>query len=246
MITYRVLVNSRNNSQYLDQCLSSIVSNGFKNIYYCDDCSNQSNFYIASRYTKNTIRNQNRIGSYASRMRLLNQFQFNQEDVIVLVDGDDYLFSGVKQILDDKCKNYQVVHGGIRPYHKGVFHKDYFDNLNQYYNSFITLKNNYHILRSISPAICALRTFRYSLYKKVKQLDKESSIGMNQKNQFIHSGSDYALMNPIMYCNGIENSYYIKQETYYYRIHDNMSSSKQISVKESFYLNRFSKLFPHK
>ena len=111
---FNIIVPVFNAEKYIEKCLNSIIKQSYKNfqVKVIDDCSTDSSYELAleicNSYENFDIRkNPRRLGALNNIYNLLSlevEEPFNTIDI--LVDGDDYLYSGdVLDILYEKYLN---------------------------------------------------------------------------------------------------------------------------------------------
>ena len=91
----KVIVNGYNGSIYLKKCLQSVKKQNFKD-YECiiiNDASTENDFELyAKEYPEfSYIKNETNLGPLASRVIGINNLNCSDDDIIFLIDGDDWL-----------------------------------------------------------------------------------------------------------------------------------------------------------
>lgn len=106
--TFVVIVTVYNSEKYIGNCISSILNQTYKNftLIVVDDCSTDETLNIIKSFGVKYHRNQERIGSaVANIVKGINLCPGDREDVIVIIDGDDWLFDN--DVLDYLNQVYQ-------------------------------------------------------------------------------------------------------------------------------------------
>ena len=97
-----VLVTVHNSKEWIKKCLDSVVSQDYKNyrLLIIDDHSTDGTWEIVSKYDGCIVRNdKNMVHSLINMITGLKAFFFDPEDIIVCLDGDDWL-------ADEKVLSY--------------------------------------------------------------------------------------------------------------------------------------------
>ena len=94
MNRFVVVITAYNIVKDIGRCLESILSQKYKNydVMVVDDYSDDGTWEEIKKYNVNAIRNGEHIGSaIPNRVRGLKYIQMKDSDIIVSIDGDDYL-----------------------------------------------------------------------------------------------------------------------------------------------------------
>ncbi len=148
------------------------------------------------------------------------------EDVIVILDGDDFFLNqNVLHILNDIYNktntlisygqyvypNYTIGH--CRPYSKDEFEQ----------------------LRNLDWRASHLRTFKWKVYKEIEKQDKDYLCYKDSNGDYYKSTYDIAMFHPMLEIVGYENVYFNNIPLYYYRIHEfndhNVNAPLQKSIE---------------
>ena len=174
------IIPSYNNEQWVEKNLSSIVSQKKKNwfIYYIDDCSTDNTINKLYRFIKDNnieskievIRNKKRM--FQAYSRYIGYQKTNENDILLFLDGDDWLYNeNVLHILEKQYnKGYVCTYGTAIIYRNGTLTEKI---IQKPYPKNIIIDNSY---RSYLWKNCHLRTCRSYLIKSIpeKQLkDKD-------------------------------------------------------------------------
>lgn len=96
-----IIVPVYNAENYIERCLESVLTQTYKNYELCvmDDCSTDTTWQIIGRVCNkynggfNMCRNEYRLDcALANFVKGIELFSLDKEDVLCLVDGDDYLY----------------------------------------------------------------------------------------------------------------------------------------------------------
>ena len=99
---FNIVVPVFNAEKYIEKCISSIIKQNYINykVQIVDDCSTDSTYEFAASMITNRknfsiFRNSRRQGSLKNIFNLLNtHIEEPSKTIDVLIDGDDYLYSG--------------------------------------------------------------------------------------------------------------------------------------------------------
>ena len=243
----KVVINGFNSSNFLKKCLESVKKQTFTN-YECiivNDASTEENFEIYAKqynyfkYIKNNIN----LGPLASRIIGINKLQCHDEDIIFLIDGDDWLIhENVFQYIINIYKNEIILltWGNWLPIDTSGKQQNRENNLDSVYlprmkyidnNRNILLKNNSY--RKVPFSFCNPRTFKYKLWKNINQNDF-----LDQNGNIFRSATDYAFMYPMIeMCNNRFKIIY--DRLVYYNLHDNniVKKSKKDEMQNRIWCN---------
>ena len=225
---FKIIIACRNVEKWLDCCLSSIEQQTYKNrqCILIDDASNDNTFSIANKHLNiQILRNTSRSLKIQNYKLVMDFIDIHNEDVLVFVDGDDWL-SDVN-VLDYLAKIYEqdiwitwgsfievdgknpIVFGnytnipiskGPRPFPKG---------------------NNIRVGWRFSH----LKTCKYFLWKNIK----DESFRSVETHNYYEASIDCALMWPMLEMAGPEHSKYISRLLYVYNNNNPDSYMHRIS-----------------
>lgn len=225
----KVIVNGYNSSNFLRKCLESIKNQTFKN-YECiivNDASTEIEFETyAKEYSEFMyVKNETNLGPLASRVIGINNIRCSDNDIIFLIDGDDWLIheNVFQYIIDVYEKNDVLLTWGYwKPIDTSGKQKNRENTLDEVYiprmkyiddnRKAILKKNSY---RNVSFSFSHPRTFKYKLWKKIDQNDF-----LDKHGNMYRSATDYAFMYPMIeMCN--DRFKIIYDRLVYYNLHDN-------------------------
>ena len=110
-LLFNIIVPVFNLEKFIEKCLNSIIKQSYKNfqVKVIDDCSTDYSYELASeicsKYENFKVsKNPRRVGALNNIRELLSLYlEEPSQTVDILVDGDDYLYSGdVLNILHEK------------------------------------------------------------------------------------------------------------------------------------------------
>lgn len=176
-IKFKIVVPSYNNESWIEPNLASIIHQEYENyqVLYIDDASTDDTYGIVNhvvadlpnwkvvRNEKNMRRGYN-ISPYSQHMQ---DFLTDNEDVLVFVDGDDWLYDDkVLTKLNDfyNKENYWMTYGKMISYPGG----EEGNPQNSLYPDAVHQANAY---RKDSWRASHLRTFKWHLYKQIRKED---------------------------------------------------------------------------
>ena len=216
---FNIIVPVFNAEKYIKKCLNSIIKQSYKNyqVKVIDDCSTDYSYELAleicNRYENFDIRkNPRRLGALNNIYKLLSlNVEAPSKTIDILVDGDDYLYSGdVLDILYEKYLNTNcLITYGSYLSSKGVQGKKYPRLIRQ-----LNLYRKYFWYAS------HLKTFRHDLWLSINKNDLLAHNG-----HFFSVAWDLALMFPMLEMAGNRQEF-IKDVLYVYNDQNPISDHK--------------------
>ncbi len=203
---FNIVVPLFNAEKYIEKCLNSIIKQSYKKfqVQIVDDCSTDSSFDIASSICskyKNfaIIKNSRRLGALNNIFNLLNKkIKEPSRTIDILIDGDDYLYSGdVLNIL------------GSHLCSKGVRGKKY-----------PSLIRKFNLFREYFWYASHLRTFRHDLWLSVNKYDL-----LDKNRKYYSVAWDLAIMFPMLEMAGMRQEF-VKDILYVYNDENPISDHK--------------------
>jgi glycosyltransferase involved in cell wall biosynthesis len=206
------IIPFRNVKDYITQCSNTIIVQNYKNwiAVFCDDESNDDTTDYITKDTRFTIkRNEKRITALPNIHYGIVDSNLDDEDIICLLDGDDFL---------------------IRTDALDILNKLYQDNTLLTYGQYIWpngqpghcipyTEETFAKLRSGGYWASHMRTFKYKLYKEMMNQDPELSCYKDKNGDFYTITYDVAIMTPLMEIAGFNKIKFNPEPVYYYRIH---------------------------
>jgi len=219
-IKFKIIVPAYNVEKWAEKNINSILTQKYQNfeVYYTDDISTDKTFEIVKKLNNGKIdlvRNTEKKFALQNIVESIDRSQPDDEDIIVLVDGDDWLsHDNVLDILKKKYEEEDLVltygsfvtsNTGQRP---GILSM-YSDNI---------IENN--LFRQDSWRASHLRTFKYKLWKNIKNEDLRSPDG-----KYFRMAWDLAIMFPMLEMAGKRFSL-IEEPLYVYNMENPISDHK--------------------
>ncbi|MDQ1149273.1 glycosyltransferase family A protein [Sphingobacterium zeae] len=213
-----VLVPFRNVGNYIIDCVSSILGQEYNNyeVYLLDDASDDGTIELIDDDLPNFYKriNNSRIGALENIYQALVTESFLDEDIIIILDGDDYIFGEFAfQIVNSKYHDDALLTYG-----------SYITNYGFYDPSSPYTEEEFNMLRQTTWKASHLKTFKYKLFKAF--LDQDPNVENFRysddrygDNRFYMSTYDQALMLPLLEIAGFENCLFIQNVIYCYRLH---------------------------
>lgn len=240
----KVVISSYNHSKYLQKCLNSILEQTFRHyeLFIVDDMSDDNSISIikeyCNKYNWKYISNISRMGALYNRVLAINNLNCNDEDIILIIDGDDWLFDkDVFNYINELYLNNDILltFGGLKPFYNT---KNYPENIRtnnkimkNEINKFNDKKDkiiNENLYRKIPYIFTQLQTFKFKLFKKIK---KENFL--DKSNNWYKTCTDYAYMYPLLELSK-GNFKIINRYVYIYNVHsNNVHSTKKKDMNKS-------------
>lgn len=204
-----VVVPVYNAENYIGKCLESILSQDYKNynLIVIDDCSTDNTYSVLQKihkeYAFGLIRNDVRLRSpLANFIKGIELCSKDKEDIVVTVDGDDYLsgchvLSYLNGVYQDE--DIYMTYGQYEPLSK------------TYSNYCKPISNTRAYRRSGKWVTSALRTVKRKLFDKIDRDDLKTSDG-----EYYKASGDSAYMYPIIEMAGKEHIKFIDKILYMY------------------------------
>lgn len=211
---------------YLKKCLESIDKQNYKNYEVClvNDCSNKDtkilddlcNIYSEKGW-KYEKKNENK-GPCSSRIDGINILKPNDDDIIILIDGDDKLNNNmVLDILNNKYQdNTLITFGNFIKIKNNKQNSNKMINCEKINLKELSANRKFRNLPNNKYPFSHLKTFKFKLYKNLDLND------LKKNGDYIKSSTDAALMYPLLEMAG-ENIKCIKEILYDYTIDHNES-----------------------
>ena len=197
---FKIVIPSYNNEKWLEPNIASILNQTYTNyeVLYIDDCSTDNTYetvkhIVADLPNWRVVRNETnmRRGYNLSPYNpLIIDFMKDDEDILLFVDGDDWLYEDdtlkkINQLYNDK--NYWMTYGSFVCYPSG----DVGNPQNTPYPEEVHFYNAYR--KDIWRA-SHLRTFKWHLYKQIKKED----LIFSETGEFYFHAEDLATSFPCL------------------------------------------------
>ena len=218
---FKIIVPVYNATNYIDRCLQSIIYQDYENYKICviDDCSTDGTFEKIIKIMKEHIelidiyRNEVHNGSaLANIVWVTKLYVADDEDIIVIVDGDDSLAN--KNVLSCLNEVYQdptvyMTYGQFVP-------------LSGSYGPFCRLIHNTRTYRKSGEWYAShLRTYKRKLWNKIKDSDLRDKNG-----DYYKMVGDAAVLYPLIEMCGQKHMRFIDKITYLYNDNSPMNDMK--------------------
>ena len=217
----------RNVENYITDCIDSILLQKYKKweAVFCDDNSCDRTFEIIPK-NKNfkVFRSKKRIGLLENTYKAMSLLDLNDEDVICLLDGDDYLIgNGVLEILNkiysekDVLLTYGQYVSFKRKHEKvEILNMGHCRSMND--ESFKEIRSKWFASH--------LKTFKYKLFKEMMKQDPYLNSLKDKSGNFYTTATDVALFVPLMEIAGQKSIRFNEIPLYFYRKHNNNVDKK--------------------
>lgn len=192
---FKTIIPAYNCEQWIGRCIESAHGD----VVVIDDCSTDRTWEIINSYKVEAIRNKKRVGSgLANIIKGIHWISDDDEDVIVTLDGDDYLtddaYSEVFWAYDSGA---WMTYGSFEPL------SGKFKNTCQPFDNIMTpCEAGYLVKKTVTPqtyrnsglwVTSHLRTFKRWLFDEIKDEDLRDSDG-----EYYKVAWDYAFMYPMI------------------------------------------------
>lgn len=215
MHRFIVVIPFRNVRQYIADCYHSVISQHYPSfeIYFLDDDSeDQTLDIVPDEYEEvHKVRNRARLGPLGNVCNFLAAGRFENDDVIVLLDGDDYLVG--RHVFE--MLNYYYNENGL------ITYGQYMDNFGRMGHCSAYTEDEYARLRQEIWKASHLKTFKYKLYREFLRQDPEGNAHRDGQGNYFMATSDMAIMFPLLEIAGFENIVFNRNIIYGYRQHPN-------------------------
>lgn len=220
-----VVVPVYNAEQYIRQCLESILTQTYKNykLVVVDDHSTDStlniidDIIVKSNFSFWYLKNNNRIASpVANIIKGIKTFSDDNEDIIVTVDGDDWL-------SDDNVLNYlnQV-------YQDDGVYMTYgqYEPLSHTYHNYCRPVINFRTYRKQGYWVTShLRTFKRKVWDLIKDEDLRNTDG-----EYYKFATDLAWIYPLLEICGRKHTRFIDKVLY---IYNDLNPANEMRIAEA-------------
>ena len=213
-----------NCEEFIEKCIKSVLSQNYKDwsMYIIDDASHDKSVEIAKKFETqdkriHVIENKNNLGAvYNKTINFVQHADPEDEDVIITLDGDDYLTH--ENVLSDLAKVYEedtwITYGGFE---SNITFNEGFYNQVDWSES----------LRSQSFCLSHLRSHKFFLLKNVRCEDL-----CNRKGALFRYPEDIILFIPMVEMSGKEHTHFLKKTNYFYNV--NLNSDGQDAKRKTY------------
>ena len=218
---FKIITTCYNCELFIKQCIESVLAQKQNDweMYIIDDASEDNSVEVATEVANGDprikiIKNNKNIGSlYNKTSNFIHHAKPDDEDVIVTLDGDDYLGSKYALCYLKKIysQGYWLSYGGFIA--SGIF------NMNAFPPDHLTPIDWKRSLRNQRFCITHLRSHKFFLLKNVRDKD------LRHRNGVLFKFPEDIILNiPMAEMAGEDKCYFLKEKTYAYRIHKNNDS----------------------
>ncbi len=228
-----------NSGKYLENCIRSVASQDYDNYlhFFINDMSNDNSLKIIedtvlslSENLRNkffTVNNSTKKYALRNQVETINNFSQNSNDIIILLDGDDWLIND-PDIFN--CINNQYINGAEMTY--GSCHSlvDNIDLISQPYPEKVHQDKSYrsHLFNWGLP-YTHLRTFKKEVFDRISIENF-----LDENNEFYKAGSDNALFYALLEnCNNYHNIKCIQRVLYIYNDTNPLNDYKINSIEQN-------------
>lgn len=234
-----VLIPFRDRSKFVMDCCESLINQEYQNfkLYFLNDRSDDNVPSIIPQNDKVVLyQNNYRDNALANLIYFLGKRVFDDDEIIMLVEGDDFLltkdvFSRINNIYHEvECfLTYgQYCYTDGRLGHCSAYSKDDFNNL-----------------RKVDWRVYYPITFKYKVFKEFMKQDPNADSCRDGSGTFYKTSYDVAIMKPLMEISGYDRIYFNKDPVYGSRVYEGDESetnlelkimtAREIMAKESFF-----------
>lgn len=192
-IKFKIIVPAYNVEKWAEKNINSMLSQEYQNfeIFYTDDISTDKTAEIVQKLNNgkiNFVKNTEKKFALGNIVESIDRSQPDDEDVIVLVDGDDWLYH--KNVLDIVREKY-VADDVLLTY------GSYVDSVNMQRTGNVRMYEKHvvdnKLYRQDTWRATHLRTFKYKLWKNIKDKDLRMPDGT-----YFRMTWDLAMMFPML------------------------------------------------
>jgi len=213
----RIVTPVYNSEDFIAKCINSTKTQSFKNFthYIIDDCSTDNTYNIMKEAVKGDdryviLQNSKKGTTLKTHIRLMEDFKYEPDDIIIHLDGDDWLYdSNVLETVKDiyNSKGCWATYG------------DYIATDGS--PSICRETTDNHFRQTVHWKWSHLRTFKRFLWDNINQDDFLDSNG-----QLYTSAPDLAILLPILEMVGCERLEYIKKPLLVYNRNNILNEDK--------------------
>ena len=211
-----IIVPCYGDNAYMWECYESIISQEYNDyrIIFANDNTEDTTFFreIEEMYKDEKItvfHNKERTSAVGAIHNALMSVEHDDEDIIMLVDGDDKLITGTLQIVNR-------VYNEKKPL---LTYGNFVSSIQLHGGANKVSEKDYNNIRNTGFFLHHLRTFKWKAYKELLKQDPEVD-ALKHKGKFYCIAGDVAMMNALGEIVGYNNIEFIEERIYWYRIHE--------------------------
>lgn len=210
----KVIIPSYNSVKWLRKTLNSVKKQSYQNYEVCviDDASTQAGQReiiqeFAEKHGWKAIFREKNQGALANIIDGIKHLSPQDEDVIILLDGDDWLYD--KSVFSKIAKSYReepitMTYGQFITYPRWQL------GLCTPLSDELLAKKNF---RQVPFAFSHLRTFKHKVWKRIREEDFKDASG-----SYFKTAWDLAIMYPLLEMTGGESCKFINEILYVYNM----------------------------
>ena len=206
------IIPFRNVSQFIQDCAASLLNQSNKNwiAIFCDDASTDGTTKLIPKDERFIIKsNINRLTALPNIHNGIMDSNLNDEDIICILDGDDFLVNNNAINIIDKLYQDDT----LLTYGQYMWPNGQAGHCKAY------TREEFLKLREGDYWASHMRTFKYKLYKEILNQDPNLSCYKDSKSEYYTITYDVAIMTPLMEMAGFDRIKFNPIPVYYYRIH---------------------------
>ena len=227
-VNFKIVVPFYNAEKWLDKCIDSLKIQNNTNFkcFLIDDLSTDSSHDVVSDLISGDERfeltkSNKKTYALGNISKTINRIGCEDEDIIILLDGDDWLASSytldtIAETYDDNCLmtygSYVYNPSGIRGVEPSSYPQD-------------VIKNNSY--REDQWRASHLRSFKFKLWKNLLDDDLK-----DQKGEYFKMAYDQAIMLPLLELSG-DKAKYIEESLYVYNKQNPLNVDKIKAEEQS-------------
>lgn len=222
--TFKIVIPVYNSVSWISECIKSIALQSYTNwrAIIIDDASTDGTLEVIKQ-TLSTYPNKNQFRLFVRNMNVgalentvfgTNSICSNDEDIIVVVDGDDHL-------IDSDVLNY--LNGVYQDENIWLTHGSYIQSSDRSVGSFNQMVTNTRTYRRAQAYTTShLRTYKFKIWKKIKDEDLKDIFG-----HYYRITGDLAVMFPLIEMAGANRIKYIERPLYVYNDQNSINDHKK-------------------
>ena len=226
---FKVITPFYNAEQWIGKCIDSLKSQYYKNFecYLVDDISDDNSYEIAKKAIQGDKRfkitkNKHKSYALANIVQEIENSKCGEEDVVIILDGDDWLASSYS--LDTLASTYNE-ENCLMTYGSYVYSPSGARGVEpSQYPEQVVEENNY---RQDTWRASHLRSFKYKLWKNLKKQDLKDEDGFYYKMAY-----DQAIMLPLLEMAG-DRAKYVKETLHVYNKNNPLNVDKIKALEQA-------------
>lgn len=201
--------------EFISDCINSILSQKYTNYIaiFCDDNSNDGTSDLIPD-NPNFIKriSSKRLTALENIHNCLIEESIDENDIIVILDGDDYLLDSNVLTIMNSLYN---INNPLITYGQYIYPNGQIGHCRSY------TRDEFENLRQLDWRASHLRTFRKKVYSELINQDSELLCYRDSNGDFYKMTYDIAIFHPMMEIVGYDKIYFNQIPLYFYRVHPN-------------------------